>query len=1103
MNNKALFVKDCDDIFIQRSSDDAESNNPTNGFRTSVYKHTESNMRVVVCRVPSPIYSAYITVSTQSVNDKGLPHALEHLVLCGSKNYPIRGYLGALAACNCSLETNGVTFDDHTEYTIFSAAEDAMANVLPVFLDHVLNPLLSDSQFITEVYHYDEAGKEKGVMFSEMASRENSVDFLEYYHIFRLMWNSSATHSYASGGKTRDIATLTKEEVIDYHRKYYDANNVTVILTGAFTNDFEEEYLQTIPSDIIKSRGCDSRAPMDCSLPGDDDRPTHKTVKFPSSDTSSTGSLSFAWHGPPHEDVETAIALEIMNEYLSGSSSSPLDMWVVGRPSSSLLATSVELCMFTYVKYIIKIRFYGVPYVQNSSGNTMDSSNLNSNSNNGDFKKNVDNAEAARLFEENYFKNLLLDEFKRIFATRFDGDPCALEKASKRLSNELAANIEKDPGEAVNFLLYSDIVTSNFSPDSHGKFHIGSRAKKFDMIAKLGKRPVEFWLELLKKWYIDGTVYSVAMIPDSDLEVELEAERKEAEQANRTKIVDKEAHARNIKEAAEANKAHVPEEIKKRMPTPDPSKISILPHTQRLIVLDKPVGPVNTVQTINVDSGFVNMEMQIPINDIPDELRKYLVLFENILLSAHLVLPAGIIYDDGDSGDRRPLQSEKCVQYAEFESRMSDCTTYYNSRVGHGLLPFSFNWLDDMFVINFCAPYKRYPSAMRLMVQGIMFSQFTTSNILTNAQAHLVSISEGKQDVDDVLFTVATHFAGASPADMPMMNKRHTSFLAQEKLMKKVIEQIEKDGNAEDVIEKLKEIQNILIRATTSGGRGGFMALSLPSNETPEDYISIFENEWNMCYEKYAEHNGITTTASTALVNKSPFPIDYASRFPALEEPLFIHVPTQSLQVSKSVFVSALDTPSCPTGKRSFDDELSDLIALDYYALWMLSEFMGRMNGPVGNAVRGKGYAYGGFLYILWKSKWIGLEVDYASDIVKAVDAVKQLFLDMQDNWDSYLSDTDVSLARSTVMYKTTVNQSTPTKMLSQTVLNSVHGFSSAEEHNRWCSTHIAAVGMSDMRRVFDKYVCRFIDNDYPMLRLLVTPMDVAIPKELGLPTNG
>ncbi|KAJ1726394.1 hypothetical protein LPJ72_006352, partial [Coemansia sp. Benny D160-2] len=209
-------------------------------------------MRVVVCRMPSPIYSAYITVPTLSVNDKGLPHALEHLVLCGSKNYPIRGYLGALAARNCSLETNGRTSGDHTEYTIFSAAEDAMANILPVFLDHVLNPLLSDSQFITEVYHYDETGKEKGVMFSEMASRENSVDFLEYYNISRLVWNSSATHSYASGGKTRDIATLTKEEIIDYHRKYYDANNVTVTLTGAFTNDFEEKYLQTIPSDIIR-----------------------------------------------------------------------------------------------------------------------------------------------------------------------------------------------------------------------------------------------------------------------------------------------------------------------------------------------------------------------------------------------------------------------------------------------------------------------------------------------------------------------------------------------------------------------------------------------------------------------------------------------------------------------------------------------------------------------------------------------------------------------------------------------------------------------------------------------------------------------------------
>jgi Zn-dependent M16 (insulinase) family peptidase len=49
-----------------------------------------------------------------------------------------------------------------------------MAEILPVFLDHVLHPTLRDDQYVTEVYHVDGEGKQQGVVFSEMASRENS-----------------------------------------------------------------------------------------------------------------------------------------------------------------------------------------------------------------------------------------------------------------------------------------------------------------------------------------------------------------------------------------------------------------------------------------------------------------------------------------------------------------------------------------------------------------------------------------------------------------------------------------------------------------------------------------------------------------------------------------------------------------------------------------------------------------------------------------------------------------------------------------------------------------------------------------------------------------
>ncbi|KAJ2660544.1 hypothetical protein IWW48_002881 [Coemansia sp. RSA 1200] len=645
-NSKTLFVKDGDDILIQRS------NNQTDGFRTSVYKHFESNMHVVVCRTPSPIYTLNIYVPTASTDDKGLPHMLEHLVFCGSKHYPARGYLDVLAAHNFSTGTNAWTTNDNTCYTLDAASEDAVANVLPVFLDHILNPLLLDDHFVTEVYHYDEMGKEQGVVFSEMGSRENKESTLAHYHLKKLMYKPGTIYSTYSGGKTYEIANLTNKEIIDYHHKYYDANNITVVLTGAFSNDFEEKYLQTIPADIVQSHGCDSREPMDCSPPSGDGHPIHDVVKFPSADTSS-GSFGFGWHGPDREDVEANIALEIMMEYLAGTPSSPLNLYFVA--CSTPLASSILTYPNSYIPRMLKLTFNGVPYLH----------------------------------------------------------------------------------------------TSHFSPKSRGKFNIGLHAKQFDIIADLGKRPVEFWLDLLKKWLIDQTMYYVAMVPDLELGSKIEAKRKAIEQANMAKIVDKKAHIGHIKRAIEASKVNVPKNMKEAIPVPDLSKTSILLHTQNLVVLDNNIGPVSAVQTINAESEFT----------------------------------------------------------------------------------------------------------------------------------------------------------------------------------------------------------------------------------------------------------------------------------------------------SEASFSFKLDIPFCPTGKRSFDDELADLISLDYFALRMLADLMGRMDGPLDNAVRGKGYSY---------------------------------------------------------VYSIMQAQETPMKMLDQSISNSIHGFANADEYNTWCSTHIAAVKMSDMRRVFEKYVLRFADNNYPMFRIIVTPSVTTIPAKIG-----
>lgn len=160
------------------------------------------------------------------IDTLGLPHTLEHLVFCGSKRHPKRGYLDFLATRNLSQGTNAYTAEDHTSYQITTAGPQAMINVIPSFLDHVLHPTLHESVFTTEIYHLDGHGKHQGVVYNEMKARENSEADLMDLALRRMLFLGSTTYSAEAGGKTKDIKTLQNSECMEFHRQFYTPDQV-------------------------------------------------------------------------------------------------------------------------------------------------------------------------------------------------------------------------------------------------------------------------------------------------------------------------------------------------------------------------------------------------------------------------------------------------------------------------------------------------------------------------------------------------------------------------------------------------------------------------------------------------------------------------------------------------------------------------------------------------------------------------------------------------------------------------------------------------------------------------------------------------------------
>jgi Zn-dependent M16 (insulinase) family peptidase len=66
---------------------------------------------------------------------------------------------------------------DHTCYTVYTAGSGGFLNILPVYMDHILYPLLREEDFMTEVHHISGEGEDAGVVYSEM-----QVTYLPTYY---------------------------------------------------------------------------------------------------------------------------------------------------------------------------------------------------------------------------------------------------------------------------------------------------------------------------------------------------------------------------------------------------------------------------------------------------------------------------------------------------------------------------------------------------------------------------------------------------------------------------------------------------------------------------------------------------------------------------------------------------------------------------------------------------------------------------------------------------------------------------------------------------------------------------------------------------------
>lgn len=123
--------------------------------------------------------------------------------------------------------------------------------LLPIYLDHILFPTLTDAGYATEVHHIDSLGEDSGVVYCEMQGRENTAESRAHLALVRHLYPNCG-YSAETGGIMHNLRVSTSnEKVRNYHAQFYRPENLTLIITGQVKIKDVAEALESVEKRIL------------------------------------------------------------------------------------------------------------------------------------------------------------------------------------------------------------------------------------------------------------------------------------------------------------------------------------------------------------------------------------------------------------------------------------------------------------------------------------------------------------------------------------------------------------------------------------------------------------------------------------------------------------------------------------------------------------------------------------------------------------------------------------------------------------------------------------------------------------------------------------
>lgn len=307
--------------------------------------HNKSGARLLYLSADDKENLFSIAFKTPPPDNTGLPHILEHTVLCGSKKYPVKDPFVELLKTSLATFLNAMTYSDKTVYPCASMNRQDFYNIMRVYCDAVFSPRLTKMHFKQEGHHFDfKKGKHNpkltinGIVYNEMKGVYSELDGIIEEERSNSIFPNNA-YGRNSGGDPEFIPELTYEQFVNFHKTYYHPSNSYIFVYGSFPiinilKILDEEYLldfsKILVDPIINEQQRWSS-------------PVRKTIPYPTAkneDSAKKTAVTINFFTNNISDIFETLSMSLLEVYLLENASSPLQKALVDSKLGEALTNS-------------------------------------------------------------------------------------------------------------------------------------------------------------------------------------------------------------------------------------------------------------------------------------------------------------------------------------------------------------------------------------------------------------------------------------------------------------------------------------------------------------------------------------------------------------------------------------------------------------------------------------------------------------------------------------------------------------------------------------------------------------------------------------------